>query len=199
MPHARPWFVFTDKSPHFWLTTADVCVCECVFAVMPVSRIRWSNAEGCTSCDGCVSIRPRVLFSDQSLQRWNHRSLYYAERAGQGCLLKLWRILQHSKAFYYYSLLCSGYSIGLTISVLDFMLLVPQQWCTKLFGHFSHTKCMKCYSTVLYNKISNLVSRFLKPRLYIFTTKKYIYFKLFFILYKLLIIFVLKYSNLCLF
>ncbi len=31
MPHAQPWFVFTDKSPLFWLThSLCVCVCVCV-------------------------------------------------------------------------------------------------------------------------------------------------------------------------
>ncbi len=79
-----------------------VCVCVCVCAVMPVSRIRWYNPEDCTSCDGCVSITPGVLFSDQSLLRWNRMSLYYTERAGQGRPLKLCCILLHSKAFYYY-------------------------------------------------------------------------------------------------
>ncbi len=182
--HSQPWVVIClTPSPGLFSQTNHrsyhslcvcVCVCVCVCAVMPVSRIRWYNPEDCTSCDGCVSITPGVLFSDQSLLRWNRMSLYYTERAGQGRPLKLCCILLHSKAFYYYFFTVFWLQY-MTISVLDFMLLLAQQWYTEVFGHFSHTKWMKSYFTVLYNKISNIVSRFLKPSFYIFTIKKYIF------------------------
>ncbi len=71
----------------------SLCVCVWVLCVSRCSFSSLSNAEGCTSCDGCVSITPRVLFSHQSLRSWNRRSLYYAERAGQGRPLELWRYI----------------------------------------------------------------------------------------------------------
>ncbi len=69
----------------------SVFVCESCVSRGSFSSL--SNAEDCTSCDGCVSITPGVLFSHQSLRSWNRRSLYYADRAGQGRPLKLWRYI----------------------------------------------------------------------------------------------------------
>lgn len=110
--HSQPWVVIClmpgpglfSQTNHL---TSDLpqCCGVCVCAVMPVSRIRWSNGEGCTSCDRCDILR--LLFSDQSLRRWNCRSLYYAERAGQGRPLELWWYITALSRFFLFLFYCA--------------------------------------------------------------------------------------------
>lgn len=79
--HSRAWVVMclmpgpglfsqtnhlTSDLPQCWRVCVGARVR--VRAVMPVSRIRWSSGEGCTSCDGCISITPRVFFFSSVLK-----------------------------------------------------------------------------------------------------------------------------------